>query len=57
MPVSAYFGGKGKQVMADMKDRYGAKDGERTFYAVANKQKKAKTRRAAKRGSLMSGEN
>lgn len=39
MPIAKYFRGKGEKVMADMKDRYGAKDGERAFYATANKKK------------------
>lgn len=38
MPISAYFKGKGEQVMADMKSRYGGEKGERVFYATANKQ-------------------
>jgi hypothetical protein len=37
MPISKYFKGKGEQVMSDMKDRYGAEDGKRAFYATANK--------------------
>lgn len=38
MPISAYFGGKGKQVMNDMQDRYGDNKGKSVFYATANKQ-------------------
>jgi hypothetical protein len=38
MPISAYFQGKGKQVMGDMQDRYGDDKGKREFYATANKQ-------------------
>jgi len=37
MPVSAYYGGHGKKVMRDMKERYGAKKGKSVFYATANK--------------------
>ena len=36
MPKSAYFGGHGKQVMRDMRKRYG-KRAESVFYATANK--------------------
>lgn len=39
MPVSAYYGGHGNQVMADMKSKYGEKKGESVFYATANKKK------------------
>lgn len=38
MPISAYFGGHGKKVMADMKDKNGEEAGEREFYATANAQ-------------------
>ena len=48
MPESAYFGGHGNEVMAEMKARHGDKLGRRFFYATANKQKQAppKKRRA-----------
>jgi len=36
MPISEYFKGSGEKVMADMKKRYGEKEGERRFYATAN---------------------
>jgi hypothetical protein len=36
MPISKYFGGHGKSVMADMVARHGKKAGEREFYATAN---------------------
>lgn len=36
MPQSEYFKGHGKEVMADMKERYGDKKGESVFYATAN---------------------
>jgi hypothetical protein len=39
MPISKYFKGSGEKVMADMKDRYGAKKGKSVFYATANKRK------------------
>lgn len=51
MPLNKYFGGHGRSVMKDMKAKYGEKQGERVFYATANKKK----RRAEKRGSLASG--
>lgn len=37
MPISRYFKGHGRQVMSDMKDRYGEKKGTSVFYATANK--------------------
>ena len=37
MPIDRYFGGHGREVMRDMKRRYGAERGERIFYATANK--------------------
>ncbi len=40
MPLAKYFGGKGASVMKTMKSEYGAKKGERVFYATANKMKK-----------------
>lgn len=39
MPISEYYKGKGKKVMASMKKRYGPEAGKRVFYATANKQK------------------
>jgi hypothetical protein len=39
-PVSRYYGGHGKTVMADFKRRYGSKGGTRAFYAVVNKMRK-----------------
>lgn len=45
MPLSKYYGGKGESVMRSMKSRYGAKAGERVFYATANKRKKLKRRK------------
>lgn len=46
MPVSKYYKGHGREVMADMTRRYGKKKGERVFYATANA---LQERRAAKR--------
>lgn len=37
MPLSKYYEGHGKEVMASMKKQYGAKKGESVFYATANK--------------------
>jgi hypothetical protein len=37
MPVSEYYKGEGNKVMSSMKKRYGDKEGERVFYATANK--------------------
>ena len=49
MPVSKYFKGHGEKVMAAMKEQYGAKKGERVFYATANKKKR-------KRATMLRGE-
>jgi hypothetical protein len=44
VPISQYFSGpkgsKGEAVMAAMKKRYGAKQGQRVFYATVNKDRK-----------------
>jgi len=52
MPISEYYKGSGRKVMKSMKKRYGRKQGERAFYAVANargmapkRKKKRSTRR------------
>jgi len=37
MPIKEYFKGEGTKVMSSMKKRYGDKEGERVFYATANK--------------------
>lgn len=56
MPVSEYYKGEGSKVMSSMKSRYGDKDGERVFYATANKRgmnrpgKKSSGKKAKKRG-------
>ena len=39
MPLAKYYGGKGASVMKQMKSEYGAKKGERVFYATANTMK------------------
>jgi hypothetical protein len=48
MPVSKYYSGHGRKVMANMKREYGDKKGEQVFYATVNKRKKKrKVRRLA----------
>lgn len=37
MPISEYFHGGGEKAMKNMKKEYGDKEGERVFYATANK--------------------
>lgn len=37
MPVREYYKGHGDEVMSNMKKEYGGKEGERVFYATANK--------------------
>lgn len=37
MPVSEYYKGSGRKVMASMQERYGDEAGKRVFYATANK--------------------
>jgi len=37
MPLSEYFKGDGKKILADFVKRYGEKRGKRIFYATANK--------------------
>ena len=37
MPVLEYYKGSGSKVMSNMKREYGDKEGERVFYATANK--------------------
>lgn len=41
MPLSKHYNGHGRDVMARMKKEYGAKEGERVFYATENKRKSA----------------
>lgn len=38
MPISKYFKGEGRKVMAKMKKKYGAEKGKEIFYRTANKQ-------------------
>jgi len=40
MPLSKHYDGHGKQVMIDMKQRYGSEKGKEVFYATTNKRKK-----------------
>lgn len=40
MPVSAYFSGKGDEVLRRLQKRYGQEKGKSVFYALANKRKK-----------------
>ena len=48
MPVSRYYKGHGRTVMAAMKRKYGAKKGKSVFYGtVVNMQKGTKAQRAA----------
>lgn len=35
MPISEYFKGKGKEIMKNMKDKYGDKKGKKVFHATA----------------------
>lgn len=53
MPVSAYYGGHGREVMAEMKKRYG-KRGERVFYATA-KAKDQEPKRKRRSSHAMDG--
>ena len=39
MPISSYFKGKGKEVLSEMRKRYGNR-AEEVFYKTANKRKK-----------------
>ena len=52
MPVSEYYKGSGKKVMSSMKKEYGDKEGERVFYAIANKRNMNRPgKKSKKRGS------
>lgn len=44
MPVRSYFKGHGEKVMRQLVKEYGPKDGKRSFYAIANKQRKQRKR-------------
>lgn len=47
MPISEYYGGHGREVLKNMKSRYGSKAGQRVFYATdAKRRKKAKRKRS-----------
>jgi len=48
MPVSEYYKGHGDEVMSNMKKEYGSKEGERVFYATANK--RGMNRKGKKKG-------
>jgi hypothetical protein len=48
VPLDKYYKGKGKKVMEEMKREYGEEEGERVFYATANKRKKL--RHGARKG-------
>lgn len=41
MPLSEYFKGDGKKILADFVKRYGEVKGKRMFYATANKKGQA----------------
>ena len=45
MPLSKHYKGRGAEVMASMKKKHGAKEGERAFYATENKQKSKSKKR------------
>ena len=53
MPVSEYYKGSGSKVMSNMKREYGEKEGERVFYATANKRimNRPGKKKSPKRGS------
>lgn len=50
MPVGGYYHGHGKQVMKDMKARYGTEKGERVFYATANARKQTSKKKTILHG-------
>ena len=50
MPISKYFKGHGEEVMAHMRQQYGAKKAKQVFYATANKRKQT-----PKKGTLLHG--
>jgi hypothetical protein len=53
VPVKEYYKGHGNEVMSNMKREYGDKEGERVFYATANKRgmNRPGKKRHGKRGS------
>jgi len=48
MPIGKYFKGNGKKVMANMVKEYGDKEGEKVFYATANKKNQVPMKMLAK---------
>jgi hypothetical protein len=44
LPLNRYFGGHGREVMRDMRERHGER-AEEVFYRTANKQKQAPRRK------------
>lgn len=55
MPLSKYFGGHGKEVMASMKKGYGEEKAEKVFYATSNKKKKHEKSESKKTEKLETG--
>ena len=49
MPLSEYFKGDGRKVLADFVRRYGEKRGKRLFYATANKRGLAPKRKVKRK--------
>lgn len=49
MPLSEYFKGDGRKVMADFVRRYGEKRGKRLFYATASKRGLAPKRKVKRK--------
>ena len=49
MPLNKYFGGHGASVMKDLQAKHGKKQGERIFYATANKKKRRAATSAGKK--------
>lgn len=49
MPLSEYFKGDGRKVLADFVKRYGEKRGKRLFYATANKRGLAPKRKVKRK--------
>ena len=49
MPLSEYFKGDGRKILADFVKRYGEAKGKRMFYATANKRGLAPKRHGRKK--------
>lgn len=49
VPLSEYFKGDGKKILAEFVKRYGEAKGKRMFYATANKRGLAPKRKVKKR--------